>query len=306
MTTYRVRWRERAVLAALLLCFGVAGRLPARADELELIDPGTVIYGNFYSLANVLAEYDEPPLPVNPHPEVNLYLWSSGAPGGLPLYLYDDTAFNSHFLRRSSEEESELPPDPGGGNAEPDPGVPPSELQYWDLLGLSILQPVLLSSNSLSLTATNVQSGIVLDLLYTTNLALLPSPALCGTNWAWITRGAVDQITFSITNLPQQIYFRLGNALIDSDGDGLPDAYEMLVSHTDPNVFNVPTGDGYGTPDAWYILHGLNPATSGIGNDDPDTDGLVSRREYLWGSDPQTAEGLTVWVGNPAGFSSIP
>jgi hypothetical protein len=42
----------------------------------------------------------------------------------------------------------------------------------------------------------------------------------------------------------------------DSDGDGLPDDYERLVSKTDPNK---PDTDGDGMPDGWEVINGLNP-----------------------------------------------
>jgi hypothetical protein len=45
----------------------------------------------------------------------------------------------------------------------------------------------------------------------------------------------------------------------DSDGDGLTDAYELLISHTDPNN---PDTDGDGIPDGWSVLLGVNPLSS--------------------------------------------
>ena len=47
----------------------------------------------------------------------------------------------------------------------------------------------------------------------------------------------------------------------DSDGDGLTDAYELLVSHTDPhNAYS----NMDGILDGWEILLGLNPQTSNL------------------------------------------
>ena len=48
---------------------------------------------------------------------------------------------------------------------------------------------------------------------------------------------------------------------LDSDGDGLTDAYELLVSHTDPHN---PYSNLDGILDGWEILLGLNPQTSNL------------------------------------------
>jgi hypothetical protein len=45
---------------------------------------------------------------------------------------------------------------------------------------------------------------------------------------------------------------------LDSDGDGLTDAYERLVSHTDPNN---PDTAGDGIADSDKVLMGVNPLT---------------------------------------------
>ena len=50
-------------------------------------------------------------------------------------------------------------------------------------------------------------------------------------------------------------FFILGTPL-DSDEDGLPDAYEILVSHTDPHN---PDSDGDGWMDGEEILNGTDP-----------------------------------------------
>lgn len=76
-----------------------------------------------------------------------------------------------------------------------------------------------------------------------------------GTNytWAWLGQGSQCD-TYTITNLPFACFLILGTPL-DSDGDGLTDAYENLVTHTDPH--NADT-DGDGIPDGWEVVLGLN------------------------------------------------
>jgi hypothetical protein len=140
-------------------------------------------------------------------------------------------------------------------------------------------------------------NGLIYDVFGTTNLA--------GNQWFWLTNSPTCNTVVLPGQNPVLNFYILGTPQ-DSDGDGLTDAYERLVSHTDPNVFNIVSSDGYGTPDAWYLQHGLNPAAPGIANQDPDQDGLLNRQEYLYGTNPQVPEGINVWVGTPSIFVSIP
>ena len=81
------------------------------------------------------------------------------------------------------------------------------------------------------------------------------SPGSTGVPWAWMGAGE-SCTTYQITvNSSHNAFIRLGTPQ-DTDGDGLTDAYEDLVSHTDPN--NADT-DGDGIPDGWEVLMGLNP-----------------------------------------------
>ena len=64
--------------------------------------------------------------------------------------------------------------------------------------------------------------------------------------------------------------------------------------------------DGYFTPPAWYVQYGLNPLTLGVATQDADNDGLLNYQEYLWSCDPVHAQGFSVWVSSPSGYSGIP
>jgi hypothetical protein len=94
------------------------------------------------------------------------------------------------------------------------------------------------------------------DLFGTTNLSA-NVPGLNLTNWVWLLRTDVGQTNnIILTNLwPDMGFFRLGT-MLDSDGDGLTDAYEKLVSHTDPTKWDT---DGDGLSDGWEVAHGMNP-----------------------------------------------
>lgn len=95
------------------------------------------------------------------------------------------------------------------------------------------------------------------DWFGTTNLNLAVSPPeLNATNWVWLGRTAAGQTNVVLTNLwPEMGFFRLGT-LVDADADGLTDAYERLVAHTDPQN---PDTDGDGLSDGWEVAHGMNP-----------------------------------------------
>ncbi len=98
---------------------------------------------------------------------------------------------------------------------------------------------------------------------------------------------------------------KIGESL-DSDGDGLPDAWELdrfghlnwgpgddpdydgllnideYMNNTDPNN---PDSDNDGMPDGWEILNGLNPLLNDAGGD-LDSDGYLNYVEYVGGTDP--------------------
>ena len=68
----------------------------------------------------------------------------------------------------------------------------------------------------------------------------------------------------------------------DFDNDGLTNAQE-LAAGTDPNN---PDTDGDGMPDGWEVNHGLNPLVNDA-SADPDGDGFTNLQEYENGTDPQ-------------------
>ena len=63
----------------------------------------------------------------------------------------------------------------------------------------------------------------------------------------------------------------------DTDGDGLTDAYENLISKTNPNSVD---SNSDGIPDGWAVLLGLNP----LGTDpQPRTNYSYTKADWLTG-----------------------
>jgi hypothetical protein len=186
----------------------------------------------------------------------------------------------------------------GGGSADDGPDY----LQSGQLC----LFPPRLDASGIILTLTNNDAGVCYDLYATTNLTS-DVAGLNLTNWAWLGRLAPGQTTFTndIILSDLQCFYRLG-LTNDCDGDSLPDAYEILVSHTAPCGYDFISSDGYGTPDGWYLLHNLDPRAPGIATQDTDQDGLPNWQEYLYGSDPRGSPAFVIWVGTPGGTGGMP
>ena len=78
--------------------------------------------------------------------------------------------------------------------------------------------------------------------------------------WAWEGQGYHCNI-YTITNLPNTDCFLILGTPQDSDGDGLTDAYENLVSKSNPYIYNT-SGDGLS--DGWDVLLGLSPLVNQV------------------------------------------
>ncbi|HEX5221850.1 MAG TPA: LamG-like jellyroll fold domain-containing protein [Verrucomicrobiae bacterium] len=131
------------------------------------------------------------------------------------------------------------------------------------------------------------------DIFVTTNLV---GNYLTNSFWVWLERGPTCY-TYQYTNQsPERSFYILGDATVDSDSDGLPDAYEKLVTHTNPQVWNYLDSDGDGLADAWELAHGYDPGRAdtngnGIpdGYEDWDGDALANLMEAGFRSDPAVA-----------------
>ncbi len=100
--------------------------------------------------------------------------------------------------------------------------------------------------------------------------------------------GSVKTMTIP-TGTASRKFFRVSlqltnGGVLDSDGDGLPDWYEINVFHTNP--FNWDS-DGDGMPDGWEAAYGLNLSNGADALADGDMDGIKNIDEFNYGLDPR-------------------
>ena len=100
-------------------------------------------------------------------------------------------------------------------------------------------------------TIAGGSNGIPYDVFANSSLSFGPN----GYPWAWMGQGN-QCTTYMLTGIKSTTCFLILGTPVDSDGDGLTDAYELLVSKTDPHN---PDDSGDGMLDGWKILWGLNP-----------------------------------------------
>jgi hypothetical protein len=151
-------------------------------------------------------------------------------------------------------------------------------------------------SISLTFSVAGGSNGVPYDVFAT---GVLTSP-ITNADWAWIGQ-AYQCVTNQITGITNPTCFLILGTPQDTDNDGLTDAYELLVSHTNPSQ-----SDTFGgLPDAWLVMNGLLGATN-IDNLDPDLDGLSNQQEYLYGTKPLQSEGMAVWVNTSGWVNGIP
>jgi len=185
-------------------------------------------------------------------------------------------------------------------------GTPEEEAAKEELLAALFPQPAVLlsqgggtrtaysySSNDLWLEitgVTNSQANFVIhapssapyDLFMTTNLSATGT-GLNVTNWTWEMRANSGETNVSVpTDTNPLAFYRLGTTN-DADDDGLTDAFENLVSHSDPSDADT---DGDTLPDGWEWLHfgGFDQSPT----NDYDGDSVSNWDEFDGGTDPNT------------------
>lgn len=116
-------------------------------------------------------------------------------------------------------------------------GAQPMGLSYSDLTtgSFRLIQTAFYFTNSTSIsnislvTIASDQTNLSYDVFRT---RMLVSPITNG-QWVWVGRGQPGT-TLTITNEPMDMAFYIGATTNDTDGDGVTDAYEALVTHTSP------------------------------------------------------------------------
>jgi hypothetical protein len=222
------------------------------------------------------------------------------------VYLLDDVDFNypeaaaSYQANVATPMSVTGPPAPGsgsGGGTNSGGGIPYLVVfttnQLW-------LQVTTTNTGGTNLTAYivinapwNVTNG-VWDIFATTNLA--PSA------WQWVDRCAPGQTNITLIGMAYPNEFFIAASTNDTDGDGLSDAFETLVSHTNPNLYST---DGTGMSDGWEWANfgqigGINP------NADPDGDGLTNYQEFMGGTNPNVPDNYATPLNEPKPVADLP
>ena len=203
------------------------------------------------------------------------------------IYEVEDTPEDYAALQDSNVSSmramsAPMPNDGIGGDYDNPGGTPliprivygPDDL-WLEITGVQVINNLSLSYLVIHPPSTNLDG--VYDLFATTNLNS-ESSGLNATNWVWVLRNQPGQTNLIVTNLAwaTQCYFRLATTN-DSDSDGLSDAFEKLVSHSNPNLWDT---DGDNMPDGWeWNNFGTFSQTP---NDDFDENGTTDWYEYTY------------------------
>lgn len=131
-------------------------------------------------------------------------------------------------------------------------------------------------TTTVSFTIAGGSNGLPYDVFATTALTgHYPSNSV----WAWMGQG-YQCVTYTLSNMPPEASFLILGTPKDTDSDGLTDAFELLVSKTNPNNADT-AGSGMSDGWQWAYFDSLQPASG-----DYDGDGVSNLDEYLHGQDP--------------------
>jgi hypothetical protein len=200
-----------------------ADDLEAMLEAAEAVEPlsaeSVPARATFYSAQNPAW----PPLPGNIN---GVSVWNLGS----NVWLLNDLELGYAVQSRSQALTMNLvPPGPGsggeGGTNGYQSGFSPQVFTTNDLW-LEFAGITNATASLIIHPPWNVTNGVY-DLFSTTNL--VPSA------WTWVLRCSSGQTNLIVTNLTAPMDFFILGLTNDTDGGGLSDAYEGLVTHTDPN-----------------------------------------------------------------------
>ncbi len=119
------------------------------------------------------------------------------------------------------------------------------------------------------------------------------APVISGTNWHRFT--LMQDFSNSVWSLcldgfPVAVDLRFAHPLTQYTGVRVSGACNAATWLDDLHVTTVAPGDidsdGDGLPNAWEIAYGFNPSDPSDASDDPDSDGLANEEEYHFGLNP--------------------
>jgi hypothetical protein len=144
---------------------------------------------------------------------------------------------------------------------------------------------------SLTFSINGGQSGYYYDVFATSALAIPLSNGV----WYWWGQGQAGY-TYTVTNISStEVLLVLGTPQ-DTTGDGLTDAYKLLIAHANPNDYST---DGTGMADGWEVLYFGHIGISS--NGDPDGDGLSTFQEWLMRSQGYNPNNWNTFTNSPVG-----
>jgi hypothetical protein len=181
------------------------------------------------------------------------YGYASGQAARGPITAEEEQARLEASTKLRAEREAALASEGGGGQMMLLVG---GTSECFTNVPVYITNVVSILDTNLGWTLTfDIQggtNGFFYDVFTTTNLA---GNSITNSPWTWLELGPTCS-TYQYTNQPAGGAFYVLGTPLDSDNDGLTDAFERLVSKTNPN--NADT-DGDGLPDGWEYWNGLNP-----------------------------------------------
>jgi len=298
--------RTSFFVATILSVAGIAGLMLAHAQEMAMstatvtisLSPTSLASIEYYSdaqLTQLLGELAATPLTwpdALPNKGMGGTYWSLAHPNwpplpatfGTPVWVLGSSSTSSSMLSSTASSDSgsgfylmddiDFPPSPsyGGGDT--------NSYDYS-----SSYQPQVFTTNDLWLqiigttnTGTSITAYLVINTPWTVTNGvydLFATTNLAPTAWQWVLRCAPGQTNLTVTNQTSPNCFYLLAVTNDADADGLSDAFELLVSHTNPTNSST---DGSGMSDGWQWQYFGSISNSPSG--DPDGDGLTTYQEW--------------------------